>query len=337
MSQNATCDFCYRGCVIPEGGTGRCGVREHKEGRIQTLGYGEVVATGMDPIEKKPFYHVYPGKKTLSFALFGCNFTCNFCQNHRISQIDSVLYPRHIGRSRFPLQTLPQELAHTLLSSRATIMSYTYSEPIVWQDYMLETAKLVHQAGLTNCMVTNGSFSPTSLERVLPFIDAYNIDVKGDEGFYRKYCGGRLEPVLQAIRTICATPHKILEVTTLVIEGIHTPAMLKWMGHELKEAGVQVWHLSRFFPHYHMESVPATSEQFLLEALLIAKDSGIPFIYAGNSGLADWDKTLCPSCGNTLMATHSYSGEAAWESATHIQHGRCVNCDFPIYGIFHSE
>jgi len=337
MSQKLRCDFCYRECMIPEGEFGRCGVRENRDGHIQTLGYGEIVATGMDPIEKKPFYHVHPGKRTLSVALFGCNFTCSFCQNHRISQTDSVMYARHDGRSRFPLQTSPQELANSLVLSRATIMSYTYSEPIVWQDYLLETAKLVHQAGLINCMVTNGSFSPTSLERVLPFIDAFNIDVKGDDHFYREYCGGRLEPVLQAIQTICATSHKILEVTTLVIESIHTPEILFQLGKELKEAGVQVWHLSRFFPHYHMESMPATSEQFLLEALLIAKDSGIPFIYAGNSGLSDWDKTICPSCGKTLIGSHSYSGEAAWESANSIQHGACVFCDYKIYGMFPSE
>jgi pyruvate formate lyase activating enzyme len=334
MSQTVKCDFCYHECVIPEGGIGLCGVRECKEGRIQTLGYGVVVATAMDPIEKKPFYHVYPGKKTLSFALFGCNFTCSFCQNHRISQKDSVLYPRQSNRGKPPLQTTPQELANTLLASRAPIMSYTYSEPIVWQDYMLETARLVHQAGLINCMVTNGSFSPSSLERVLPFIDAFNIDVKGDDGFYREYCGGRLEPVLQGIRTICTIPDKILEVTTLVIEGIHTPEMLQKLGHELKQAGVQVWHLSRFFPHYRMESVPATSEEFLLEALLIAKDSGIPYIYAGNSGLTEWDRTICPSCGKTLINSHSYFGEASWESTIHIQDGRCVYCGSPIYGLF---
>jgi len=248
--------------------------------------------------------------------------------------MDSALYPGHADRRLRPPLTSPEELVATLVASGAPMMSYTYSEPIVWQDYMLATAKGVREKGLLNCMVTNGSFSPASLERVLPWIDAFNIDVKGDEAFYRDYCGGRLAPVLDAIGTITRTPKKILEVTTLVIEGMHTGAMLAMIGKELARLGVKVWHLSRFFPHYKMADQPPSSERFLLEMLEVARSSGIPYIYAGNSTLSDWEQTCCPNCGTLLMASHSYAGEAGLDCAESIVDGKCQACGEPVYGLF---
>jgi pyruvate formate lyase activating enzyme len=230
--------------------------------------------------------------------------------------------------------TSPEELVKVLLASGAPLMSYTYSEPIVWQDYMLATAKLVHKEGLLNCMVTNGSFSPVSLERVLPWIDAFNIDVKGDDAFYRDYCGGRLAPVMDSIGTITHTPKKVLEVTTLLIEGVHTRAMLAMIGKDLARLGVKVWHLSRFFPHYKMVDRPPSSERFLLEMLEVARGSGIPYIYAGNSVLSEWEQTCCPSCGTLLMASHSYAGEAGLDCAESVVDGNCQACGEPVYGLF---
>lgn len=334
MASAALCDFCYHQCMIREGGQGKCGIREYREGAVYTRGYGEVVASGLDPVEKKPLYHVLPGSRTLSVALFGCNFTCRFCQNHRISQVDSPLYPRRASNSPRSAFTSPEDLVASLVASGAPLMSYTYSEPIVWQDYMLAVAKLVHQKGLLNCMVTNGSFSPASLERVLPWIDAFNIDVKGDEAFYRDYCGGRLAPVLDTLGTIVRTPGKILEVTTLVIEGVHTRSMLALIGKDLALLGVKVWHLSRFYPQYRMENHPPSSERFLLEMLEVARSSGIPYIYAGNSALSDWDQTCCPNCGTLLMASHSYAGEAGLDCAESIVDGACQACGEMVYGHF---
>jgi len=334
MAPAALCDFCYHQCMIPQGGHGICGVREYRDGNICTLGYAEIVASGVDPVEKKPFYHVLPGSSTLSVALFGCNLTCRFCQNHRISQMDSPLYPSRAAKRHWPTLLSPEELVETLVSSGVPLMSYTYSEPIVWQDYMLATAKLVHQKGLLNCMVTNGSFSPASLERILPWIDAFNIDVKGDDAFYRHYCGGRLAPVLDAIGTIAATPGKVLEVTTLVIEDVHTAEMLKLIGKDLAQLGVKVWHLSRFFPHYRMADQPPSSELFLLGMLEVARGSGIPYIYAGNSSLSEWEQTCCPSCGTLLMASHSYAGEAGLDCAESVVDGKCQACGEPVYGLF---
>lgn len=300
-----------------------------------SLGWGDVVASGIDPIEKKPMYHLLPGAKTFSVALFGCNFRCEFCQNHRISQTDSPHWP---GNKNYSAQSItsPESLVKIMDSSKTQIMSYTYSDPIVWQDYMLDVAKLVHQRGRINCMVTNGSFSKNSLERVLPYIDAFNIDVKGDEDFYRTYCGGSLAPVLESVSTIGANPEKVLEVTTLLIEGIHSSSSIRRLAAQLANRHVRVWHLSRFFPHYRMQDRVPTTEDFLFEMLEIARQSGIPYVYAGNSFLPGWDRTICPGCHRVLVSSHSYSGESALEAKTNIVDGACAFCGQSIYGKFSS-
>lgn len=328
------CDFCWRQCAFrEEGELGTCGVRRLIGGELVTLGYGEVVASGVDPIEKKPLYHFSPGSGTFSFALFGCNYSCTFCQNYHISQIDSPYWPGRENHKKSQ-QVLPEDLVHLMAGSGTRIMSYTYSEPLVWQNYMIETARLVRQAGGYNCMITNGSFSPAALKRIVPLIDAFNIDVKGDEPFYRSYCNASLRPVLESVKAIAAMKDKVLEVTTLLIEGVHTEAMVAYLGEQLAEFGVKVWHLSRFFPHYKMMDHRPTSEAFLEQMLHVAKQAGIDHVYAGNSSLTQWERTVCPSCGATLIHSHSYGGEAGKECKRTIKDGRCIFCNEPIYGRF---
>lgn len=291
-----------------------------------------MVAIGVDPIEKKPMYHLLPGAKTFSFALFGCNYTCLFCQNHHISQMESPSWPGWNRDSRKVVS--PKQLVQHFDRTQTPIMSYTYSDPIVWQDYLLEVAALVHERGKLNCMVTNGSFSPASLQQVLPLVDAFNIDVKGDNQFYRTYCGGALDPVLRAVQAIAAREDRILEATTLIIEGIHTEKMVRTLAAQLHDAGLQVWHLSRFFPHYRMTDRSETSEAYLADMLHIAKDAGIPYVYGGNSMLSEWDRTLCPSCNAVLIRSHSYSGQAASDAAHTIHDRMCSTCNALIYGMF---
>ncbi len=333
MKATLQCDFCWRMCRIKEGELGICGIRQNDGSAIRTLGYGEVVASGVDPIEKKPLYHFFPGSKTFSIALFGCNYSCQFCQNNHISQTDSPYWPGHPRHLRqHPVS--PEDLVEKMDRTGSTIMSYTYSEPVVWQDYMLAVAEHVHAKGNLNCMITNGSFSKASLQRVLPLIDAFNIDLKGNDPFYKTYCNGVAKPVLDSIETISAESNKILEVTSLLIEGIHTPAMVRLMARQLAERGVQVWHLSRFFPHYHMTSQAQTSEKFLQRMLEIAVKSGIPYIYAGNSRLEGWDATHCPSCKEVIITTHNNPSKAKKEVQTNIQEKGCKKCGFEIYGHF---
>lgn len=333
MQDTLRCDFCFHKCLLHEQESGPCGVRKNIGGKISTLGYGQIVASGIDPIEKKPMYHFFPGSRTFSFALFGCNYTCGFCQNNRISQTDSPYWPASPGYRTLPVAT-PQQMFAMMEHSGTSIMSYTYSEPIVWQDYMFETAQLVHEAGKFNCMVTNGSFSPVSLERALNHIDAFNIDVKGDDQFYRHHCAGALGPVLDAVEAIASEQAKVLEVTTLLIEGIHTRHQVVELAAQLHRRGVQVWHLSRFFPQYHMADRPATSERFLAEMLQAAQDSGIPHVYSGNSGLLSYSQTTCPSCHRILIKAHSYAGEAREDVRKLIKDGHCSYCGTTVYGRF---
>lgn len=330
MAGTLTCDFCWRMCAIAPEQRGVCGIREHKDGALRTVGYGSLVASGIDPIEKKPFYHVFPGSSTFSIALFGCNLACAFCQNHHISQKESYLY-REIGTQKY---ITPDSIARKLQSSGSRIMSYTYSEPIVWQDYMLDCATIAHNQGDVNCMITNGSFSPSSLERVLPYIDAFNIDVKGDDLFYRTYCHGRLQPVLDAVEKINATSGKVLEVTTLIIEGIHDEHAMSILAGQLQEAKVKVWHLSRFFPHWNMKDRSPTSEACLERMLAIASKSSIPYIYGGNSTNSRRQATVCPQCRQVLMPEHDYRGSAAQFASASMNGKRCRQCGYEIYGLF---
>jgi len=328
-----TCDYCYRMCEIEEGKRGYCGIRENRGGEAITVNYGNVLAAAADPIEKKPLYHVRPGQKTLSVALFGCNYACSFCQNHDLSQRSSPLFPAPWKDWR-PEETEPEELVKRMNECGLSMMSFTYSEPIVWQNYMLDAAKLVKEQGGINSMVTNGSFSPAALKRILPYIDAYNIDLKGDEAFYKHYCKSALQPVLDGIETIASHEDKIIEITTLLIEGIHRIDDVYWLGEFLSRAGIQVWHLSRFFPHYRMENREPTSERFLQEALQAASSCGIPYIYAGNSSNPYYSKTRCPNCSKEIVSRRGYYVQIEDEVKKRIQGGHCANCGHPIYGIF---
>ncbi len=318
------CDFCYLMCSLKEGQRGVCGIRVNQAGKLITLGYGELVASAIDPIEKKPFYHFLPASSTLSVALFGCNYRCKFCQNYHISQGERV-------RGK---KVSPPQLAQALQESGTPTLSFTYSEPVVWLDYVEASAKEVKQNGGYNCMITNGSFSKSSLERVLPYIDAFNIDLKGDDLFYREYCKGRLQPVLDSIETISRQKDKVLEVTTLLIEGIHTEEHLKAMADQLVERGVQVWHLSRFYPQYQMRDHRQTSESYLLKLLELANEFSIPYIYAGNSNLREWERTSCPSCNATIVTSHNYPVKTAREIEVNLDENLCRQCGFEIYGTY---
>ena len=328
-----TCDFCYRMCELKEGQRGVCGIREHREGGIVTVNYGYLLAAAVDPIEKKPMYHFCPGEKTLSVALFGCNFSCTFCQNHDLSQRDSELFPASRRQLRGEY-TSAEMLVRKMKECGVSIMSYTYSDPVVWQDYMLDTAKIVHEQEGLNCMVTNGSFSGQSLKRVLPYIDGINIDVKGDDQFYRTYCKGALSPVMKAVEAFTKRPGTVLEVTTLLIEGIHTLEDVRLLGAQLCSAGVQVWHLSRFFPHYHMEERRATSEEFLDQAIEIAREAGIPYVYGGNTGNPDHGITRCPSCGRQVVTRRGYYVRVQKELQQSMLMNMCIECGQRIYGVF---
>jgi len=312
------CDFCWRHCLLDEGQNGFCKVRRLVQGKVVTTTYGQVEAMAVDPVEKKPLYHYYPGSSTFSIALFGCNLACQFCQNHSLSQGE----PTTPSPANERLE--PSKIVSLARENGCPSISYTYSEPMVWQDYMLDVATLAKKAGMQNIMVTNGSFSEEALHRLLPVIDAFNIDIKGDEAFYKDVCKGQQQVVLDAIAAIAKTKAH-LEVTTMLIESIHTKEDVQALGKLLQERGVQVWHLSRFFPRYKMAYLKPSSEAYLSEMVQLAKQSGIPYIYSGNSEVER--ATFCPSCHALLIDEHNRV-----ESA--LDQGRCSHCGTSIYGVF---
>ncbi len=320
------CDFCYLRCSLKEGQVGVCGVRKNIGGKIVSLNYAQVVSKAVDPIEKKPLYHFLPNSTTYSFALFGCNFACQFCQNHHISQLDSPYY--HFNYDK----TEAEDLLKEVIRSKSKTVSYTYSDPIVWQDYMVDVASLAKEATINNCMVTNGSFTESSLNRALKVIDVFNIDLKGSESFYKKYCKGSSKAVLESIETIANTPKKFLEVTTLIIEDIHTLDDIKDLATFLVNANVKVLHISRFFPSYKMRTYKQTSEEFLTNSIKVAQDAGIEFVYGGNSSNTKSQNTYCPNCESLLIKRDYYKTKIV-----NMNGNRCSSCNKEIYGLFNQQ
>ena len=316
-----SCDFCWRCCQIEEEQVGFCQMRKNEGGKLVTLYYGSLVGLSVDPVEKKPLYHFLPGTSTLSLAMFGCNLTCSFCQNYTISQSryrsDSVRPPTKAG-----------ELVSLALRSGCPSISFTYSEPLVWQDYLIEVAIAAKEANLKTIMVSNGTFSTASLERLVPLIDAFNIDLKGDEFFYQRFCKGSAKPVVEALRYLCQKEVH-LEVTTMVMQGEHTLEDVLAIGALLQEMGVHIWHLSRYFPNYktHLE---ATKDSFLKEILQAVQETSIAHVYGGNSILNQ--NTYCPFCNKLLIRR---DGRLSMSEISFVQ-GTCQVCGHKIYGCFPS-
>jgi pyruvate formate lyase activating enzyme len=316
------CNFCYRHCNIKEGNTGFCGVRKIKNNQLISTGYGYLDAVALDPIEKKPLYHFLPGSKTLSVAESGCNYHCAFCQNWQLSQNKKNNNSTYVS---------PKELVNLALKYKVPSISFTYSEPIVWQDYVIDTSIIAKKTGIKTVMVTNGSFSKEARETLAPLIDAFNIDLKGNADYYKKICKGTIEPVLEGIKYLIEKGNHV-EITTLLIESIHTEKDVQALAKNLKDFGVQVWHLSRFFPNYEMSAIAETSEKFLSEMINIAKESGIPYVYGGNTSRVE--STICSNCKQVLINNHTDSEAIKKDCNQNIPKGRCKYCDYPIYGAF---
>ena len=315
---NQRCDFCYHRCSLGEGQSGICSVRIVEQGRLVTKGYGQLVALGVDPVEKKPLYHFLPGSKTLSLAMFGCNLGCAFCQNYTISQ-------REYFQSQQTETFGAPALVGLALERNCPSISFTYSEPLVWQDFMVEVATLAKQKGLATIMVTNGTFSEQALARISPCIDAYNIDLKGDEAFYHRLCKGSAKPVLDAIEYLVAKGLHV-EVTTMVMEEQHDKEQLLVLADQLVKRKVQVWHLSRYFPRY-LSTESETTESYLLGMVTTLSSLGIPYVYAGNS--EQKQATYCPRCHTLLVSDRRY-GPIHCDKALFA--GKCRACGLAIYG-----
>jgi pyruvate formate lyase activating enzyme len=319
------CHLCAHRCLIADGKRGICQVRENRGGTLYTLVYGRMIAQHVDPVEKKPLFHFYPGSFAYSIATPGCNFHCRWCQNWEISQVDRD-HPLPEGQ-----EANPEQIVAAAQRANCPSIAYTYTEPTVFFEYAYDTARLAHEAGLANIYVTNGYMTEEMLEAFHPYLDAANVDLKTfDDDVYRRYVGARLQPVLDTMQ-VMKQLGIWLEVTTLVIPGINDdPAELQRAARYVaEELGVDTpWHISRFFPAYKMQNVPSTPVETLCRAKEIGLAEGLKYVYVGNAPDEAKEDTPCPTCGKTLIQRRGFM-----VVANRIENGRCPDCGAPIAGV----
>ena len=298
QNEKIKCLLCPHACTISPGAAGLCRVRVHKNGILQAANYAKISSAAVDPMEKKPLYHFYPGADILSLGTLGCNLRCSYCQNYTISQLEA------------PTRRLEPKEAVNLAQKQGPAcigIAFTYNEPLMWYEYVLETATKARAAGLKTVLVTNGFIQPQPLKQLLQVIDALNIDIKAfTENNYRRLWGGRLEPVLDSIRTVIeAGCH--LELTTLVIPGYNdSPAEITALTEWISDLSPDIpLHLSRYFPYYKL-TLPPTPLETLEQAAQISRRS-LNYVYIGNADLASGRDTCCPKCGAVLISRRGYS------------------------------
>ena len=306
------CDLCPHTCRLSEGKTGLCKVRTSRGGELKAETYGLISSAAVDPIEKKPLYHFFPGSKIFSIGGWGCNFACEFCQNWAISQRVET----------FPGGSTPEQVVAKAATSDSIGIAYTYNEPIIAIEFVEDCARLARARGLRNVLVTNGYIEPEPAAELLPLIDALNIDIKSmEESFYRKRCHGNLEPVLAfASQAVHAGCH--VEITNLIIPTLNDDDKLIeelacWIRGNLGTTAPL--HLSAYHPDYK-ETLPATPVKLLEHAYEICK-AELSYVYLGNVWTAVGRDTLCPKCGGVLISRYGYDTRI-----TGIDRGCCRKC-----------
>jgi len=311
--EDIVCKLCPHACIIKEGKRGVCQTRHNTNRRLYALNYAQLTSYGLDRMEKKPLYHFYPGSSILSIGTWGCNFSCRFCQNHGISKDNPQA--AHLP----PEAAL--KLAIDTCSQKNVGIAYTYSEPLVWFEYILDTVRLVHQSGLKNVLVTNGFINKEPLIELLPYIDAMNIDVKAfNNDFYRDICSGSLREVMQTVEEAARTCH--VEITTLLVPGLNDNLheidnLASW----IKSIDENIpLHFSRYFPKYKMHLEPTPLET-LEEAAKIA-GKYLNYVYVGNVS-GNRVNTYCPSCNLLLIDRLNFKSVLT-------DANKCPQCGFDI-------
>ena len=320
------CGLCRFRCLIDAGGRGHCAVRENRGGVLYSLVYGRVVAEQVDPIEKKPLFHVLPSSRSYSVATVGCNFRCLHCQNYRISQpeADSV---ENSGSF-----LAPAALVERALAAGCRSISYTYTEPTIFFEYAYDTALLARAAGLKNVLVSNGYITEEALVAIAPYLDAANIDLKGfSETFYREVVGAHLSEVLDCIREYRRLGIW-LEITTLIIPGRNdSEDELRGIAQFIaSELGPQTpWHVSQFYPTYRLKDAPRTPITTLRKARSIGLAAGLRYVYEGNVPGEGGENSCCPACGGLLVKRYGYIIEKNL-----LANGKCPGCGRAVEGVW---
>ncbi|GKX66216.1 AmmeMemoRadiSam system radical SAM enzyme [Inconstantimicrobium mannanitabidum] len=315
QGESIRCRVCPHNCLLDEGKFGVCGVRTVKNGELVAINYGEFTSAAVDPIEKKPLYHYKPSKSILSFGSFGCNMTCSFCQNYEISQSRPATQYMSIEKLINIIPTIENNVG----------IAFTYNEPMMWYEYIYEASKKIKENSndTSVVVVTNGYINKEPLLKLLPYVDAMNIDLKGyTNKYYNKVCGARLEPVLETIKT--ANEHCHVEITTLLVSDENDSV------EEVREIAQFVasvnenmpLHLSRYFPRYKMEN-----EETKIEKIIRARYEAtkyLKYVYVGNVGGVD-NNTYCPKCNALLVRREGYSTEV------YIKEDKCSLCGEKVH------
>jgi pyruvate formate lyase activating enzyme len=321
------CFACAHRCTIQDGQEGACRVRFNRGGELK-VPFGYVSGLQLDPIEKKPFFHVLPGCRTLSFGMLGCSFRCLWCQNWETSQII-----KDAGAGGRIQDVTPEEIAELCRSSGSPVLTSTYNEPMITAEWAAAVMGAARKDGVRGAIVSNGHGTPEVIDYLAPFVDFWKIDLKGfDAKRYRAMTTGGLDAVLETIRTVHARG-KWLEVVTLVVPGVNdTDEELKAMAGFLASVSTYIpWHVTAFRPEYRMADQEATPASTLLRACEAGKAAGLKFVYAGNlpGETGKWEHTFCPGCGAVLIERRGFT-----VLANRIANGACPSCQLTIPGVW---
>lgn len=313
------CGVCPRRCVIEEGERGFCNVRENQDGTLYSLVYGKAVSSTIDPIEKKPLFHFAPGSRALSVATVGCNMKCDFCQNFRISQTWSKIRGNKL---------MPEDLVRQAFNYDCSGIAYTYTEPTVFLEYAFDSM-MKAETQLYNVFVSNGYMTQEVITEIAPHLDAINVDIKGNRDFYRKHCQvPHPQPIYDALKEF--KEHNVwIEVTNLIVpdendEEKDIRKMVNWVKDNLgKETPL---HFSKFHPHHELTEKPSTPLSTLEEAMDIAREEGMHYVYCGNVPGHKSESTFCPTCGQRVIKRRGFSIEE-FKLGKNL---RCPNCGTKI-------
>jgi pyruvate formate lyase activating enzyme len=321
------CRLCPRECTVADVERGYCGVRENQGGDYKTLVYGNLCSTNIDPIEKKPLFHYLPGTLALSVATAGCNLECKFCQNWRISQyrpeqVESIVIP-------------PENLVRAAKARRTPTIAYTYTEPVVFAEYVHDTAAIGRKEGVGSVMISNGYIREQAMRELANVLTAVKVDLKAfSEKFYAEQCAGRLAPVLETLEVLKDVGIHT-EVVTLLVPTLNDSeeeikGLAKWL---VSHLGPDVpVHFSRFHPLYRVKNLPPTPVETLNRARRISMDAGLRYVYVGNVPLSEGESTYCPSCGKVVIRRVGYNVDSSM-----LKSGACGSCGRKIAGVWSQE
>lgn len=324
------CTACFRYCTIKDGKSGFCGVRKNKKGKLDLIVYGKPCSAWADPIEKKPLFHFLPGTKSYSIGTYGCNFSCDFCQNWDMSQAPkerAETFERMI-KNLNDLQ--PKKIVDEAISNECKSISYTYNEPTIFSEYAHDIGVLARKEGLKNVYVTNGYETKECWDYVSKFLDAANIDLKGNDLFYKKLCGNvREKPVKDSVKYAKELGIWV-EVTTLIIEGENDDVdFLKQTAEFLHSIDPEIpWHVTAFYPHYKMQNKQQTTLQTLVKARSVGEEIGLKNIYCGNV-ISKYENTHCPRCKKVVIERWGFN-----VTNKYVKEGKCSFCGNKISGVF---